>query len=78
MPYGLIVLFASVALVAWFDFATRASWIAKAMISGVFIFCMASFFGWIACNPLIRLFLLVAVSIFIIFYRTWQQVKAGK
>ena len=78
MPYGLIVLFASVALVAYFVFVTDASWIAKVVVSGIFIFCMASRFGWIACNPLVRLFLLVALSVFILFYRTWQQAKIGK
>ena len=69
IPYGLIVLVASVALVVYFDFRTEASWMAKGVVSGIFIFCMLSLFGWIAINPLIRLFLLVALSIYIIFYR---------
>jgi uncharacterized membrane protein len=78
IPYGIIVLIASIALVVYFDFATEASWIAKVAISGIFIFCMASWFGWIVVNPLIRLFLLVALSVFIIFYRMVQQARAGK
>ena len=78
IPYGIIVLVASIALVVYFDFATEASWIAKVVISGIFIFCMASWFGWIAVNSLIGLFLLIALSIFIIFYRMAQQARLGK
>lgn len=78
MPYGIIVLASSIALVAYFDFATEASWIAKTLVSGLFIFSFASWHGWIAVNPLIGLFLLVAVSIFIIFYRIVQQARPGK
>jgi len=79
MPYGLIVLFGSLGLVAYFDFATEASWTTKVVVSGIFIFCLASFLGWIAfVNPLIGLFLLVALSIFITFYRTWQRARSGK
>jgi len=78
MPYGLIVLFTSVALIAYFVFMTDACWITKVVVSGIFIFCLASRFGWIACDPLVTLFLLVALSVFIIFYRTWQQAKTGK
>jgi len=73
MPYGLIVLVASVALIAYFDFATEATWITKAVVSGIFIFSLASYRGWIAVNSLIGLFLLVALSIFIIFYQTWHR-----
>lgn len=78
MPYGFIVLFASIALVAYFDFATKASWITKAVVSGLFIFCFVSFFGWITFNSLINLFLLAGLSSFIIFYRTWQQAHSRK
>lgn len=78
MPYGFIVLFGSIALVAYFDFATEASWITKAVVSGLFIFCFASFFGWIAFNWVINLFLLVGLSLFIIFYRAWQQARSSK
>ena len=79
MPYGFIVLVASVALVAYFDFATEASWITKAVVSGIFIFSFASCFGWIAAvNSLVGLFLLVALGIFIIFYRLVQQARSGK
>jgi hypothetical protein len=75
MPYGLIIVFATVALVAYFDFATDASWITKAVVSVLFIFSFASCFGWIAVNSLIGLFSLVALSIFIIFYRALQQAR---
>jgi hypothetical protein len=78
MPYGLIVLIASVALVAYFIFATKASWIGKAVVFGLFIFSFASIYGWIPVRSLIGLFTLVALSIFIIFYRTWQNVTPGK
>jgi hypothetical protein len=78
MPYGWIVLVASVALVVYFDFKTRASWITKVIVSGLFLFCVASFFGWIAVHPLIRLFLMVGLSIFIIFYRIVQQTRTSK
>ena len=78
MPYGIIVLVASIALIAYFDFASQASWIAKIVVSGLFLFSFASWHGWIAVNPLIGLFLLVAVSIFIIFYRIVQQARSGK
>jgi hypothetical protein len=75
MPYGMIIVVASVALVAYFDFATDASWITKAVVSGLFIFSFASCFGWITVNSLIGLFSLVALSIFIIFYRALQQAR---
>ena len=78
MPYGFIVLIASIALVAYFDFATEARWIAKAIVSGIFIFCFASVFGWIGINPLIGLLLLAALSIYIIFYRAWLRAQSGK
>jgi hypothetical protein len=78
IPYGIIVLVLSIALVAYFDFYSKASWMAKAVVSGISIFCFASWFGWISFNPLIRLFLLVALSIFIVFYRMVEQVRAGK
>ena len=78
MPYGLIVLVASIALVAYFDFATKARWIAKAVVSGIFLFSLASYRGWIGVNSLIGLFLLVALSTFIIFYRAWQQARLSK
>jgi hypothetical protein len=78
MPYGIIILAASIVLVAWFDFATEASWISKGIVSGLFLFCIGSLFGWIHIHPLVRLFLLVALSIFIIFYRTLRQGRPGK
>jgi hypothetical protein len=78
MPYGLIILFASITLVAQFICLMEASRIAKVVVAGIFIFCMASRFGWIHCNPIASQFLLVAVSLFIIFYRTWHQAKTGK
>jgi len=78
MPYGFIVLFGSVVLVAYFVFATDASWIAKVLVSGVFIFGIASVFGWIAVNSLIGLFVLVGLSVFILFYRVLQEANLGK
>jgi hypothetical protein len=78
MPYALIVVLASIALVAYFVFVTEASWITKAVVSGIFIFCMASRFGWIACSPLVSQFLLIALNVFILVYRTWEQAKTGQ
>jgi len=78
MPYGLIAIFASVLLVLYFVFLTEASWIIKAVVSGIFIFCTTSFFGWVVCNPLVTLFLRVGLCVFIVFYRTYQQAKISK
>lgn len=78
MPYGIIVLVASIVLVAYFDFATEASWITKAVVSGLFTFCIASFLGWIPVNSLIGLFALVGLNIYILFYRAWQQAHLSK
>lgn len=78
MPYGTIALIACAVLVAYFNFSSKASWIARAVVSGLFIFCWASFYGWIAVKPLIALFLLVALGIFIVFYRIVEQTRSGK
>jgi hypothetical protein len=78
MSYGWIVLVAGVALVIYFDFKTEASWMAKAVVSGLLIFSFASIFYWIPVNPWIGFFSLVALSIFIIFYRKVQQARSGK
>jgi Ca2+/Na+ antiporter len=78
MPYGLIVLFGSIGLVAYFDFATEASRIAKIVVSGIFVFSLAIWFGRIAINPLVGLFLLVALSVYITFYQIWQRARTGK
>jgi heme O synthase-like polyprenyltransferase len=77
MPYGFIVLAAGAALVLWFDFATEASWIGKAVVSGLFLFALASMFGWVAVNPLIGWLLLAALGIFVVFYRIWRQARLG-
>ena len=37
MPYGFIVLVVGIALVAYFDFATEATWITKAVVSSLYI-----------------------------------------
>lgn len=78
MPYGLIVLIAGAALVAHFTFFAEASWISKAVVSGLGIFSFASIFGWIPVRSLIGLFLLVALSIFIIFYRMVHDATSRK
>lgn len=78
VPYGLIVSIASIALVAYFIFFTEASWVGKGVVSGLFIFSFASYSGWIPVRPLIGLFLLVGLSISIIFYRAWQDAMTGK
>lgn len=78
MPYGYIVLIAGSALVAWFVLVTDASRIGKAVVSVLYMFSLASIFGWIRVNSLIGIFLLVALGIFIIFYRLYQDATLGK
>lgn len=78
MPYGYIVLIAGSALVAWLVLVTDASRIGKAVVSALYIFSLASIFHWVPINPLIGLFLLVALGIFIIFYRLYQDATLGK
>jgi hypothetical protein len=82
MPYGLIILFGSISLIVYFDFVTEASWAAKIIVSGIFIFSLALYLGWLPyidgrIGIVIGRFLLVGVSIFIIFYRTWEQNRSG-
>jgi hypothetical protein len=78
MGYSIIVLVASAALVVYFVFATEASVISKAVVSGLFAFSFACVF-WIRGWSFIGLFLLIALSIFIIFYRAWQEARySGK
>jgi hypothetical protein len=76
MGYSIIVLVASVALVVYFVFATEASFISKAMVTGLFVFSFACFF-WIRAWSLIGLFLLIALSIFIVFYRALQEARSS-
>jgi len=71
---GLIVLFVSTGLVIYFDLATESSLIGKIMVSGLFMFSMASFFGQTPLNPLVSLLLLVVLSIFIICYWKWHRI----
>ena len=83
MPYGLIILFGSIALIIYFDLVTEASWLAKAIVSVIFFFSLALYLGWLhyidsIAARVVGRFLLVGVSIFIIFYRTWEQNRAGK
>lgn len=78
IPYGLIVLIASIALVVWFDFLTEASWISKVIVSVLFLLTFGPFFHWLGVSSLVGLFLRVAISIFIIFYRMLLQARLGK
>ncbi len=83
MPYGLIILFGSIALIVYFDLVTEAAWVTKVIVSGFFIFSLALTLGWLHyvdsfAARVVGRFLLVAVSIFIIFYRTVQQARSGK
>jgi hypothetical protein len=78
MPYGLIVLFASIALVANFNFATKASLVSKTAVSGIFLLALACFLGWIPGGSLAGLFLMVALSLFLILHRAWQRARTGK
>jgi hypothetical protein len=78
MPYSFIVLVVSVALAVYFVFVTEASVISKVIVSGGFLFGFACFFGWIAGWWLIGLFLLVGLSVFILFYRALQEARWDK
>ncbi len=78
IPYGLIVLVTSIALVAWFDFATEASWISKGIVSVLFLLTFGPFLHRLGVSSLVGLFLRVAISIFIIFYRMLLQAGTGK
>lgn len=78
LPYGLIVLVAIIALVVYFDFATEASWISKAVVTGLFLLSFVSFYRWTHSLVPIGLFLRVALGIYIVFYRIWQEAKIGK
>jgi hypothetical protein len=75
MGYSMIVLIASVALFAWFIFAAKAALLMKAGVSGAFAFSFYCLF-WKRDWSLAGLFLLVAVSIFIILYRVCQQARS--
>jgi hypothetical protein len=72
MGYSIIVLVGSIALVAYFIFATEASFVSKAVVAGLLGFSFACFY-WIQGWSLVGLFLLVALSVFIVIYRAWQQ-----
>jgi hypothetical protein len=72
MGYSIIVLVASIALVAYFIFATEASFMSKAVVAGLLGFSFACIY-WIQGWSLVGLFLLVALSVFIVLYRAWQQ-----
>jgi hypothetical protein len=74
----LIIWIAGAALVAHFDFATEASWMTKAIVSGLALFSIATYFGWIPVRSLVGMILLLAVSIFIIFYRMIHDTRGGR
>ena len=78
LPYGIIVWIAGAALVVHFTFATEASRVTKAVVSGLAIFSFATYFGWVPVRSLAGMFLLLSVSIFIIFYRMIRDGKSGK
>jgi hypothetical protein len=74
MGYSMIVLVASVALVAWFIFAADASIVSKLVVAALFLWSFVCFF-WIRMWALVGLFSMVAVSIFVTLYRAYQQAK---
>jgi hypothetical protein len=78
MPYGLIVWIAGATLVIHFNFATEASWITKAVVSVLALFSFASYFGWIPVRSLVGMFVLVVLSIFLIFYRMIHDATSGQ
>jgi hypothetical protein len=76
MGYSMIVLVGSVALFAWFIFAAKASVVFKSGVAGLFLLSFACLF-WIRRGSLVGSFLLVALNVFIILYRTWQQAHSS-
>jgi hypothetical protein len=78
MPYGLIVLVGSIALAAWFVLASEASGISKLVASAIFGFGLACYFNLIAGWWIVGLFVLVGLSIVILFYRAIQAAHWSK
>ena len=75
MPYSLIVLVASVGLLAYFVFATEATAASKTVVAGLYAF---SFYCMFRMHFLVGLFLLVALNIYVLFYRVWYQAHLGE
>ena len=74
MGYSIIVLVGSVALIAWFDFASEASLLSKVAASAVFLLSLACCCCyWLHGASLTGLFMLVALSIYITLYRAYEQ-----
>jgi hypothetical protein len=76
VPYGYIVIVAVVALTLHFVFTTSASIAIKSIALGVLAFCLACLF-WLHRFSMAALFLLVALGIFISFYRIWAQARSS-
>jgi hypothetical protein len=72
MNYSIIVIVASVVLVTYFLFSSKAKFASKAVVSGIFVFSFACFF-WLRGWSLVGLFLQVASNIFILLNRACQQ-----
>jgi hypothetical protein len=68
MPYSLIVIIAVTALTLYYVFASEASRLSKALVGGVLSFCLVCRFG-LHRFPLLTLFLMVGLGIFISIYR---------
>ena len=66
MPYGLIVLVASIALAGVFVFASEASWWSKALVAAVLLASFAWSYGT---------YLRVGLSIFLSLYFTYLKAR---
>jgi len=69
MPYGLIVLFASIALAAVYVFVTDTPIWSKILVAGLLLFSFAWRYG---------LFLRVALSVFISLYFTYLKSRSDR
>ena len=67
MPYGLIVLFASIALAAVYVFVTDTPFWSKVLVAGLLLFSFAWRYG---------LFLRAALSVFLCLYFTWLKSRS--
>ena len=76
MPYGLIVIAAVIALTVHYVFCTGASLIPKVLVIGVLGVCLA-FIYWLHRFSLAALLLMVALGIYISFYRIYAQARSS-
>ena len=75
MPYGYIAIIAVIGLALHHVFSTTTSLISKVVVLGVLGVCLACLF-WLHLYPLVALFALVGLGIYISFYRIVVQARS--